>query len=69
MNLNSLKVLWYILPLFLVAVFIVFNNPQGSNFWLSISHHHYLKTLNNGSSTMVSFILFKKNIISSFFFV
>ncbi|KAK4725115.1 hypothetical protein R3W88_027894 [Solanum pinnatisectum] len=48
---NSLKVLWFILPLFLVAAFVVINNPQGSKFWLSISHHHYLETLTNGSST------------------
>ncbi|XP_049401545.1 probable glycosyltransferase At5g03795 [Solanum stenotomum] len=51
MNSNSLKVLWFILPLFLVAAFVVIINPQGSKFWLSISHHHYLETLNNGSST------------------
>ncbi|KAG5583042.1 hypothetical protein H5410_053669 [Solanum commersonii] len=51
MNSNSLNVLWFILPLFLVSAFVVIINPQGSKFWLSISHHHYLETLNNGSST------------------
>ncbi|KAF3659655.1 putative glycosyltransferase [Capsicum annuum] len=54
MNSTSLKILWFILPLLLVAVFVVINNPQGSTFWLSTySHHHYyLETLNNGASTM-----------------
>ncbi|CAN4109564.1 unnamed protein product [Withania somnifera] len=51
MNSTSLKVLWFILPLVLVATFVVINNPQGSTFWLSTSHRHFLETLNNASST------------------
>ncbi|XP_059298194.1 probable glycosyltransferase At5g03795 [Lycium ferocissimum] len=49
---NSLRGLWFILPLLLVAVFIVITGPQGS-IWLSTSNH-YIETLNNGSSTTVN---------------
>ncbi|KAK4345759.1 hypothetical protein RND71_035935 [Anisodus tanguticus] len=46
---NSLKGLWFIFPMFLVAAFVVITNPQGS-IWLSTSNQ-YIETLNNGSST------------------
>ncbi|KAJ8534013.1 hypothetical protein K7X08_007337 [Anisodus acutangulus] len=46
---NSLKGLWFIFPMLLVAAFVVITNPQGS-IWLSTSNQ-YIETLNNGSST------------------
>jgi len=54
---TSLKLLWFILPLLLIAGFVVVTGPQGSIYnWLSTSHYLY----SSSTSTLVSFCIMMK---------